>query len=166
MSGVILCAGLQAAEAGDVSDALRSLAASDVVTRKVPLTELGIDTPLALTSSFIARDIYIPVPAGVPLIKPSLSFDGRYLRGDGGTTTYVVSLDGYAVAARSPEKESGVTGFDIGVDGSPRDNGFVKLGIEWLPSIGKFYCDNTRPIGNQLLLSRIPTWNTATKPQI
>ena len=148
----LIVASFQTAHAGEVADALTSLAEDDIVTRSVSLSDIGITAPLAFSSSFVTRDIYFPVPAGVPLIEPSLAFDATYLRGDGGTTTYVLSLDGYAVAARSPEAERGEIGFDIGVDGAPRDNGFVRLGIEWQASVGKFYCYDTVPNGNQLIV--------------
>ncbi|WP_174802997.1 cellulose biosynthesis cyclic di-GMP-binding regulatory protein BcsB [Martelella limonii] len=144
--------GLEAARAGAIADQLQALAGNDVITRKVSLADLGMTEPLALSSSAATRNIYIPVPAGVALIAPTLSFDGSYLRADGGTTTYVLSLDGYAVAARSPEDERGESRLELGVDGTPRDNGFVNLGIEWSSATGQFYCDDARPIGNQLLV--------------
>lgn len=150
--GLTLLGGLQTAQAGDVADALQALAGNDVISRKVSLADLGMTAPLALSSSAAARDIYIPVPKGVSLIEPNLSFKGTYMRADGGRTTYVLSLDGYPVAARSPENDGGKTDFDIGVDGTARDNGFVHLGIEWSSSIGQFYCDDARPIGNQLIV--------------
>ncbi|MBB4122553.1 hypothetical protein [Martelella radicis] len=152
IGGLVLFSAHQAAEAGDVADAIRALAENDVVTRKVSLTDLGITTPLAFSANRVNREIFIPVPAGVPLIKPSLYFDGTYLRGDGGKTTYTISLDGYAVAARSPEGERGTTSFDIGVDGAARDDGFVRLGIAWQPLIGQFYCYGTGPNNNRLLV--------------
>lgn len=139
-------------EAGEVADALRALGESDIVTRTVALSDLGITEPLSFSANRVNREIFIPVPAGVPLIEPNLFFDGTYLRGDGGKTTYILSLDGYAVAARSPEGERGKTQFDIGVDGSAREDGFVRLGIAWQPLVGQFYCYGTGPDSNRLLV--------------
>ncbi|TNB49402.1 hypothetical protein FF124_00065 [Martelella lutilitoris] len=152
IGSLLLLSGQTTTEAGDVADAIRALGESDVVTRKVSLTDLGITEPLAFSANRVNREIFIPVPAGVPLIEPKLFFDGTHLRGDGGKTTYILSLDGYAVAARSPEGERGKTQFDIGVDGSAREDGFVRLGIAWQPLVGQFYCYGTGPNSNRLLV--------------
>ena len=61
-------------EAGEVADALRALGKSDIVTRTVTLSDLGITEPLSFSANRVNREIFIPVPAGVPLIEPSLFF--------------------------------------------------------------------------------------------
>ncbi len=141
------------AKAGEVADAIKALADNTIVRERITLRELGFPEPVSLASSAASRDIYLPVPAGAPLVKPTLSLSGRYLRADGGRTTYTLALDGNIVAARSPSDAEGKVDIDIGVDGAPRPTGFVRLGLAWSSTTGRFLCDEDRAIGNVLQIS-------------
>lgn len=140
----------QVSHAGAIADTLAAGARDRVITRKVTLEELGIGTPVALGSTGAERDIYIPVPAGVELIDPTLNFEGRYLRADGGQTTYTLSVDDRMLLARSPKDDGGSADTSIGIDGAARDKGFVHLKVNWSSSTGQYCCDDARPIGNML----------------
>ena len=150
-----------AAQAGAIADALGARTTDPVITRTISLRDLGIETPLSLDGSASDRKLYIPVPAGVALIDPQLHFDGSYLRADGGHTTYTISADGRVLAARSPDDDSGSAGLDIGLGSAARASGFVELGVNWASSIGQFYCDDARPIGNILEIEPILICNMA-----
>ena len=140
----------QESHAGAIADTLAAGTKDRVITRKVTLEDLGIGTPVALGSTAAERDIYIPVPAGVELIDPTLYFEGRYLRADGGQTTYTLSADDRMLLARSPTDDGGAADTSISIDGAARDNGFVHLKVNWSSSTGQYYCDDARPIGNML----------------
>ncbi|WP_180897293.1 cellulose biosynthesis cyclic di-GMP-binding regulatory protein BcsB [Martelella soudanensis] len=140
----------QVSHAGAIADTLAARAEDRVITRKVTLEELGIGTPVTLGSIGAEHDIYIPVPAGVELIDPTLYFEGRYLRADGGQTTYTLSADNRMLLARSPTDDGGTADIKVGIDGAARDNGFVHLKVNWSSSTGQYYCDDARSIGNLL----------------
>ncbi|WP_395665086.1 hypothetical protein [Methylocella sp.] len=112
------------------------------------LRELGLGAPIVLGSLDSRREIYLPTPAGLPLIEPTLDFKGRYLRADGGRTTFVLSIDGYPVAGRSPTLDAGGVDMLLGVDGAPRSSGFVRLGAAWSSAIDSDLCGDQRTIGN------------------
>jgi hypothetical protein len=141
------------AHAGEVADAVNALGGAAVIQEKITLRELGITQPVELSASAPSHDFYLPVPAGVPLIEPSLSLQGHYLRADGGQTTYTLALDGNVVAARSLSNAEGDTNIDIGVDGTPRPTGFVRMGVAWSSATGSRPCDPNQPIGNVLEIS-------------
>ncbi|WP_420963299.1 cellulose biosynthesis cyclic di-GMP-binding regulatory protein BcsB [Brucella sp. IR073] len=141
------------AHAGAIGDTIKALAANTMVHERVSLRDLGLTQPVVLGSSDARREIYLPVPANVALSKPSLVIDGHYLRADGGRTTYALSLDGNVVAAQSPTDPQGKANINIGVDGSPRPSGFVRLGLAWSSSTGRYLCDDERAIGNVLQIS-------------
>ena len=82
------------------------------------LTSLGITTPLVLASNDSSRELYLPVPANVPLADASLKLDARYLRADGGRTTMVLAVDTYPVAARAMTADQGDASLALGIDGA------------------------------------------------
>ncbi len=154
LTGSILALqGTPVAHAGEVGDAIRGLADTTSIHEKITLKDLGLEQTITLGSNAAARDIYIPVPADIPLTEPNLALKGRYIRADGGRTTYTLALDGNLVAARSPTDESGSADISIGVDGSPRASGFVRMGLNWSSTIGQALCDDERIIGNALQIS-------------
>lgn len=151
----LLLAGLASAAAAstafaadDAAAAFRGLAEKTIVERTLTLRELGLTDPIVLRSFDSRREIYIPAPAGLPLIDPTLQFKGRYLRADGGRTTFVLSVDGYPVAARAPNLDAGGVDILLGVDGAPRPSGFVRLGAAWASAIDTELCGDQRSIGN------------------
>ncbi|WP_343315351.1 cellulose biosynthesis cyclic di-GMP-binding regulatory protein BcsB [Brucella sp. BE17] len=142
-----------AANAGEISNAFQSLVSPTRVTEKVSLKDLGIDEALSLASSSASREIYLPVPANIALENPAIAVNGDYIRADGGRTTYTLALDGNVVAARGLTEDAGKTNIAIGVDGSPRPSGFVRMGINWSSAIGEQLCQDDRAIGNVLKIS-------------
>ncbi|WP_157685725.1 cellulose biosynthesis cyclic di-GMP-binding regulatory protein BcsB [Robbsia andropogonis] len=134
---------------GSVADAFAGVGQS-LVSRSIALRQLGVpDTdPLDTTSS--VREYYFPVPEGVPLGKPTLQFDGSYLRGDGGRTTLVLSLDGSPVSSRGITASDGDAGQLLGVSGAARDRGFLRLGVRWWTILDVDRCVNQPFRGNIL----------------
>lgn len=128
---VALIVSPQQGRAGEVADALRLLAADTTIRGQVSLSDIGFKNPILLNGSDPKREIYFPVPPGVPLADASLDFEGRYELGEGGQATFTLSLDGYAVSARSMTGAAGDAGLRIGVDGAPRPGGLVRLGLAW-----------------------------------
>lgn len=138
----------QGANAGEVADTLRQLSREMLVSERISLRELGIRENISLASADARREIYLPVPANVPLHNSTLSLKGHYLRGDGGRTTFLLSLDGNAVSARSFTEDQGDAGISVGIDGAPRESGFVRMGMAWSSSVGQNFCEDARLIGN------------------
>lgn len=68
------------------------------------LSDLGIDAPIILGSTDARRELYLPVPAGVPLTEATLNTDASYLNGEGGRNTAALTgrLSGRAEGARRP----------------------------------------------------------------
>lgn len=112
------------------------------------LTDLGVRDPLVLRAPDGRQELYLPVPANVPLSDATLQIDGSYLRGNGGRTTMLLSLDGAPVASRSPTDAQGDGSSSIGVDGAPRANGFVRVGLDWSSVINDGLCADQTAIGN------------------
>lgn len=152
-AGLVVASTAGAAWAAEVADALDALSRDTVVSERVSLKALGITTPISLAGIDARYDVYLPIPADVPLQSPNLSLDARYLRGDGGRTTFVVYLDGSAVSARSFRGDEGNAGLDIGVDSAARPGGFVRLGLAWSSSVARELCEEARTIGDILEVS-------------
>ena len=86
------------AAAMDVAGAFSQLSQGVSETRIVSLKELGLLTSVTLTAPDTRREFFLPVPADVPISDATLQFDGAYVRGDGGRTTMLLSLDGSPVS--------------------------------------------------------------------
>lgn len=127
---------------------LRRLAEDRTVRRATTLADLGFAGPSVLGAIDGRREIYLPVPADVPIRDAVLTVAGKYLRAEGGRTTFLVSIDGYPVAARSPDQAQGPIDIELGVDGSRRPTGFVRLSLAWSSVIGDSLCVDERSIGN------------------
>lgn len=137
--------------ASGTADTFRALSAKTRITRDVSLRDLGFTAPIVMGVGDNSREIYLPVPAGVPLNDAAIQFDADYLRGDAGRSNFVLSLDGYPVASRLVTQETGSASMPIGVDGNPRATGFVRFGISWnsvLPA--DVFCIDGRSKGNFL----------------
>jgi len=139
--------------ASDIADTLSRLAASSTATREIVLKEVGIREPILLNSADARREIFLPVPVGVPISDATLKLDARYFRGEGGRTNLVLSLDGYPVSSRSFTEPEGDAGLVIGVDGSPRPSGFVRLGAAWSSIVSERACSSERSTGNIVEIS-------------
>ncbi|WP_035051676.1 cellulose biosynthesis cyclic di-GMP-binding regulatory protein BcsB [Andreprevotia chitinilytica] len=120
------------------------------VSRQVSLAELGFVRPTVLTGSDKQSEIYLPVPAGVPLADATLQFNAKYLRADGGRTSMTLAVDGYPVAARSLTEAQGDASQSVGIDGLPRAGGFVRFGITWSSIVSELMCTDQRAPGNSL----------------
>ena len=138
--------------ATSILSTLEQLATSSLVSREIRLDDLGFETPENLVSSDSRRELFFPVPPGVPLNKATLHFDADYLRGDGGRTTLLLSLDSYPVSARAFTADQGEANLQVGVDGQPRKNGFVKLSVAWASIVAESLCEDSRTIGNALTI--------------
>ena len=133
-----------------IADTFAHLNENRTVSRSVSLADLGIRDPLLLSAPDTRHEVYVPVPAGVPISDATLQIDGGYLRGDGGRTTMLVSLDGAPVLARGFAEPRGDAAASIGVDGAPRASGFVRVGLQWSSVIDDRLCTDQTAIGNVL----------------
>ncbi|MGE4372037.1 MAG: hypothetical protein AB7E29_03895 [Xanthobacter sp.] len=147
MSGQALAQG-----ADVLASVLKDRISDQMVTRRISLAEMGMDEPVVFQGMDMRREIYLPVPAGVPLQDASIVVDGDYLRGDGGRTTAVFSVDGAPQVARNLQGDQGVVDLTFPVNGKPRPSGFVRFGVSWASVISEVLCGDERAIGNVLKL--------------
>ncbi|SDV46541.1 serine/threonine-protein kinase [Chitinasiproducens palmae] len=126
------------------------LDADTTVAREVPLSALGVRRPMVLSRVDSGRELYLPVPAGVPLSNAALHVNAGYMRGDGGRTSMVLSLDGDPTLARGFSGEQGDASADLTVDGTPRDSGYLRLGLRWSSIVSEKRCDDETSIANLL----------------
>lgn len=141
-------AGNQPASAAEV---FSRLAADRWVSREVSFADLGFKGPLVLGAPETVRELYLPVPANVPLSGGEIKLNANYMRGDGGRTSFVVSLDSYPVSSRPMAQDKGDASIVLGVDGSPRPSGFVRMGLNWSTALGaEWLCTDGRAAGNVL----------------
>ncbi|MFG1296397.1 hypothetical protein V5F50_11400 [Xanthobacter sp. V13C-7B] len=141
-----------AQSADPLASALQERIQDRLITREVTLTDLGVDAPVVFQGMDARRDLYIPVPAGVPLSNPHFMVNADYLRGDGGRTTMVVSVDGNPLFSRQLEGENGSVNTTIDVPGTPRPTGFMRFGVAWSSVVSQDLCADERAIGNVLKL--------------
>ncbi|MDR3101234.1 MAG: cellulose biosynthesis cyclic di-GMP-binding regulatory protein BcsB [Paraburkholderia sp.] len=137
----------QAAPA-DLAGAFAQLGAGRVESRTVSLADLGVREPVVLRAPDAAQELYLPVPVGLPIQNATLQLDASYLRGNGGRTTFVLSLDGTPVQARNLTEAQGDGSLSIGVDGAARPSGFLRLGLQWSSVLNDAYCTDQTAIGN------------------
>jgi hypothetical protein len=128
-------------------------ARNGVTTRIVVLSRLGVRDAVVLDAPHASREYYLPVPVDVPLDSAELHVDADYLRGDGGRTTMLVSLDGSPVLARAFTQPYGDAGASIGVSGEPRASGYIRVGLAWSSVINEAVCTDQTAIGNVLRLA-------------
>ena len=145
---LLLATAAHAQQPADVAGSFAQLGSGRLVTRTVSLAELGMRDPLVLRAPDGRQELYLPVPAGVPLSDAALQLDGSYLRGNGGRTTLLVSLDGSPVLSRSPTQDQGDASASLGVDGAARPNGFVRVGLDWSSVLSDNVCTDQTAIGN------------------
>ncbi|WP_127088967.1 hypothetical protein [Aquabacter cavernae] len=135
-------------------DALKALSDGDVSV-SVALSDLGIEQPINLSGTDARRTLFLPVPAGVPIRDGVIALDARYLRGDGGRTSFVASVDGTPQSASSPTSARGDASVTLAVADAPRSSGFVQLGVAWASMVAEQLCFDDRSIGN--VLEVLPT---------
>ncbi|MDH0745555.1 cellulose biosynthesis cyclic di-GMP-binding regulatory protein BcsB [Pseudomonas sp. GD03842] len=136
-----------------LSQAIGRLNANLQQTRVIELKDLGIDRPIILNATDARRELYLPVPANVPLTDATLQFDASYLNGEEGRNTLLLSLDGYPVRAVGLNAGEGDASAALGVDKSPRESGSVRLGVAWSSIVSRIQCEDERAIGNVLRIA-------------
>ena len=147
----LLAAAQPTAPAQRPAEVFQRLNADNWVPREVTLIDLGFTGPLVLGSPDTTRELYLPVPANVPLSGGEIKLNANYMRADGGRTTMLVSLDTYPVSSRPFALEKGDASLVLGVDGTPRPSGFVRLGLNWGTALGSdWICADGRTPGNVL----------------
>jgi hypothetical protein len=136
---------------GSQSDVFRSFSANRWILREITFADLGFTGPLVLGAPETQREIYLPVPANVALSNGEIKLDASYMRGDGGRTTLVASLDTYPVSSRPFALEKGDASVVLAVGPAARPSGFVRLGLDWNTSQGADWkCADGRSVGNIL----------------
>ncbi|MEP6790797.1 MAG: cellulose synthase [Ramlibacter sp.] len=137
--------------AASPAEVFRRLAADRWISREITFAELGFAGPLVLGAPDSGRELYLPVPANVPLSGAELKLNANYMRADGGRTTLLVSLDTFPVSSRPFAQDRGDASLTLGVDGAPRPGGFVHLGLNWGTALGAdWICADARTAGNVL----------------
>ncbi|MFL9949981.1 cellulose biosynthesis cyclic di-GMP-binding regulatory protein BcsB [Paraburkholderia agricolaris] len=145
---LLLASTAYAQQPADVAGSFAQLGSGRLATRTVSLAELGMRDPVVLRAPDGRQELYLPVPAGVPLSDAALQIDGSYLRGNGGRTTMLVSLDGSPVLSRTPTQDQGDASVSLGVDGAARPSGFVRVGLDWSSVLNDNICTDQTAIGN------------------
>jgi hypothetical protein len=133
-----------------VAAAFAQLGNGRMVIRNVSLANLGMHDPVVLQAPDARQELYLPVPVNVPISNATFQFDGTYLHADGGRTTMLLSLDGAPVLARALTQQQGDAAATIGVDGTARPSGFVRVGLGWSSVINDNVCADQTAIGNVL----------------
>jgi hypothetical protein len=133
------------------AEVFQRLSADRWISREVSLADLGLTGPLVLGAPDTRRELYLPVPANVPLSGGEIKLNANYLRADPGRTTLVVSLDTYPVSSRPFTQEKGDASLVLGVDGAARPSGFVRLELDWgTAQSADVLCADGRVAGNVL----------------
>ena len=137
--------------ANSPAEVFQRLNADNWISREVSLAELGFNGPLVLGAPETRREIYLPVPPNVPLSNGEIKLNSSYMRADGGRTSLVLSVDSFPVSSRPFALEKGDASLLLGVDGSARPSGFVRLGLNWSTALGAdWICADGRTPGNVL----------------
>lgn len=142
----------QTASASALGDAIRQLGASDGLQRSVTLKELGIVDPVVLAGT-ATQDFYLPVPRGLPLGDASIAFDSRYLKGEPGVSTVVISLNGTPAVSQTVPDGDGMLQRTLPVAQQARASDFVRLGVNWRSRNGQVRCDDNHSLANSLTIS-------------
>ncbi len=143
----------QAASASALGDALRQLGANDELQRSVTLKELGIVDPVVLAGT-TTQNFYMPVPRGLPLGDASIAFDGHYLKGEPGTSTVVISLNGTPAMSQTLPDGEGRLQRNLAVAQPARASDFVRLGVNWYNRNNDLQrCDENHSLANSLIIS-------------
>ena len=140
-----------AAQGTSPADVFRRMSADNWIPRSVSFADLGFTGPVVLGYPDTLREIYLPVPTGVPLANASLQMNANYIRADGGRTTMILSVDGYPTSAQAFTAERGDANMTLAIDGNPRPGGFVRFNIDWRTAVGRENtCADARTPGNLL----------------
>jgi hypothetical protein len=149
----LLAAAAPAAAADTVAAQFGEWAGQTTVQRSMTLRDLGVAQPLVLSGQESQRELYLPVPAGVPTRDAQLQVQARYLRGHPGRSSSLLSIDGDPVAARAITDAQGDLDQSIGIDGFARPSGFVRFGVGWWSVVSEYECADQSAPANVLRLS-------------
>jgi len=148
----VLAVAFSISPASALGDGIRQLGAGTNLVRSIALSDLGITAPVVLAGN-ASQDFYLPVPKGLPLADASLSFDGRYLKGEAGTASVVLSIDGQPVVSQSVPDGDGPLQRNLAVSGRSRETGFVRLGVSWHSRVGVRICEPDQSLANSVTIS-------------
>lgn len=149
----LACTAASATAADTAAGQFAEWTGDSTVTRQMTLRQLGFRQPLVLSGQESQREIYLPVPVGVATRDAQLQLDGRYVRGHTGRTSGLWSVDGDPMAARSITDAQGDASQLLAIDGEPRDNGFVRVGVGWWSIVSDYRCADQSAPANVLRLS-------------
>jgi len=163
-AALFLSAAQSARAESPVSAGFAQLAQGGLETRSFSFKDLGIPQDTALGAPSAARDFFLPVPAGLPIQDAAVQLNGAYVRGDGGRTTMLMTLDGSPVLARAFTESQGAIDANLGVAGVARDSGFVRMGVEYASVINDNVCADQTAIGNAMRVSPATTFSYKFNP--
>lgn len=138
--------------ASALGDGVRLLGSGGNLQRSIALADLGITTPIVLSGD-ASQDFYLPVPKGLPLADASVAFDGRYLKGEPGAASVVLSIDGQPVTSQSVPDGDGLLQRSLPVSARPRETGFVRLSVNWHSRTGTYRCEPDRSLANSVTIT-------------
>ncbi len=133
-------------------DSLRQLAANAGVTRNVTLSDLGISDAVVLTGGQ-SQDFYLPVPRNLTLANASIAFDSHYLKGQTGTASAVLAVDGQPVVSQALSDGEGLIQRALAVAPRVHGSGFVRLGVSLLSNTGASHCEDPNSAANSIVIS-------------
>ncbi|WP_116137910.1 hypothetical protein [Trinickia diaoshuihuensis] len=134
------------------ADALRQFGATTNLARSIALADLGITEPVVLTGN-ASQDFYLPVPKSLSLADAAIALDGRYLKGQPGSASVVVSVDNQPVVSQPLADGEGLLQRALAVAPRPRDTGFVRLSVNLRSNTGTRHCEIDHSDGNSVVVS-------------
>lgn len=153
VAGLALSAAAQGPARSPAAAEIDRLASSTWIDRTVSLADLGFRTPEVFAGVDARREYYLPIPPSVPIANATLKVESSYIRGDGGKTALLVSVDGHGIASRPADKDAGEIGMQLGLDGSSRPHASLRLGMHWYSVVPTTFCAEPRADANVLRLS-------------
>lgn len=150
--GVLGAVAPAVAHASALGDSVRALGAGTNLQRSIALSDLGITAPVVLSGD-ASQDFYLPVPKGLPLADASIAFDGRYLKGERGAASVVLSIDGQPMTSQSLPDGDGPLQRTLAVSPRPRDSGFVRFSVNWHSRTGEYRCEPDRSLANSVTIT-------------
>jgi hypothetical protein len=133
-------------------DALRQFGAAASLTRSVALADLGITEPVVLTGN-ASQDFYLPVPKSIPIADAAIALDGRYLKGQPGAASVVLSVDNQPVVSQQLSDGDGPLQRALAVAPRARETGFVRFSVNLQSNTGTHHCEPDRSAGNAVVVS-------------
>lgn len=138
--------------ASATGDALRQFGAATSLTRSIALADLGITEPVVLTGN-ASQDFYLPVPKNMSIADAAITLDGRYLKGQPGSASVVLSVDNQPMVSQALSDGDGLLQRSLAVAPRPRETGFVRFSVNFQSNTGTHYCEVDRSAGNAVVVS-------------